>query len=75
MPAVAGEQESDSLSLFVEVHDMEVQKELSTMATLSWAEGRVDGQVEEGAAEGVEEADLCCTEMEKGEKTRRSRHV
>ena len=39
MPAVAGEQESDSLSLFVEVHDMEVQKELSTMATLSWAEG------------------------------------
>ena len=37
--AAAGKKESVSLSLFVEVSDLEVEGELSTMATLAWAEG------------------------------------
>ena len=37
--AAAGKKESVSLSLFVEVNDLEVEEELSTMATPAWAEG------------------------------------
>ena len=35
----AGEKESVSLSLFMEVKNPEGEEELSTMATLAWAEG------------------------------------
>ena len=37
--AAAGKNESVSLSLFVEVHNFEVEEELSTMATVFWAAG------------------------------------
>ena len=39
MAAAAGKKESVSLSLFREVNKLEVEKELSTMATLFRAEG------------------------------------
>ena len=56
MAAAAGKAESVSPSLFVEVNDLEVEEDLSTVATLFWK--RVDGQMEKGAAKRVEEADL-----------------
>ena len=39
--AAAGKQESVSLSLFTEVSSLEVEEELSTVATRAWAEGVV----------------------------------
>ena len=39
MAATPGKNESVSLSLFMEVHDFEVEEELSSKATLFWAEG------------------------------------
>ena len=35
----AGQKESVPLSLFMEVNNLEVEAELSTMVTLAWAEG------------------------------------
>ena len=58
MTAAAGKNESVSLSLHMEVHNLEFEEELSTMATLFLGGRRVDGQMEAGAAEGVEQADL-----------------
>ena len=40
------------------MNELEVVEETSTMATLSWGGRCVDGQMEKGTAEGVEEADL-----------------
>ena len=37
--AAAGKKESASPSLFMEVKNLEVEEELSTMATLAWAGG------------------------------------
>ena len=37
--AAAASKESASISLFLEVYDLEVEEELSTMATQAWAEG------------------------------------
>ena len=48
-----------------------VEEELSTRVSLFW-EG-VGEQIERGAAESVEEADLSSTEMETGERTCRKR--
>ena len=39
MAAAAGKTESVLSSLFIEVNDLEVEEDLSTMATLFWAEG------------------------------------
>ena len=39
MAAAAGKKESVSLSLFMEVYNLDVEEELSTIATLAWAEG------------------------------------
>ena len=39
MAAAAGKKESVSHSLFIEMNNLEVEEELSTMATLAWAEG------------------------------------
>ena len=52
MAAAAGKKESASLSLSMEVNSLEVEEEISTMATLAWAEG------ERGADQGVATADL-----------------
>ena len=46
MAAAAGKEESVSLSLFMEVNNLEVEEELSTMATLAWAEGVLLGRWE-----------------------------
>ena len=37
--AAAGKKASTSLSLFLEAYGLEVEEELSTIATLTWAEG------------------------------------
>ena len=39
MAAKAGEKQSVSLSLLMEGNNVEVEEELSTMATVAWAEG------------------------------------
>ena len=39
MAAAAGKKSTTSLSLFMEVYGLEVDEELSTMATQHWAEG------------------------------------
>ena len=39
MVAAAGKKELVSLSIFIEVTNLDVEEELSTMATLAWAEG------------------------------------
>ena len=39
MAAAAGKKVSVSLSLFMEIKNLEVEEELSTMPTLSWTEG------------------------------------
>ena len=44
MAAAAGKKESVSLSLFLEVDDLEVEEELSTVATQPWAEGDLVGR-------------------------------
>ena len=45
MAAAASKKESVSLSLFMEVYDLEVQEELSTKVTLFWAEVQMWRQV------------------------------
>ena len=75
MAAAAGKKESVSLSVFMELSDLENEEELSTMASLFWAAGVWVGQMEKRAAEGVEEADLSSTDMEIGERAPRSGHV
>ena len=39
MAAAAGKKASVALSLFMEVHNLEVEEKLSTIATHCWAEG------------------------------------
>ena len=39
MAAAAGKNESVSLTLFMDVNDLEVEEDFSTMPTLFWAEG------------------------------------
>ena len=39
MAAATGKKSTASLSLFMEVHGLEVEEELSTLATQYWAEG------------------------------------
>ena len=39
MEAEAGKKSTTSLSLFMKAYDLEVEEELSTMATQYWAEG------------------------------------
>ena len=66
---------SVALSPVLEVGDLEVEEELSTMATLAWAERCLVGKMEKGGAEGLEEGDFWCLDMETCERTCRSRHV
>ena len=49
MEAAAGKKESVSLQLFMEVSNLEVGEELSTMATLVWAEGVCLGRCEKSS--------------------------
>ena len=42
--AAAGKKSTTSLSLFMEAHGLEVEEELSTMATQCWAEGAWTGK-------------------------------
>ena len=68
------QEESVSLSLFLEVKNLEVEGELSTMATLPWAEGAWLGKWER-ANDCVEEADFRSADMETGERACRSSSV
>ena len=44
MAAAAGKKSTTSLSLFIEAYGLEVEEELSAMATQYWAEGVWTGQ-------------------------------
>ena len=44
MAAAAGKKSTTSLSLFMEAHGLEVEEELSTLATHYWAEGVWSGK-------------------------------
>ena len=70
--AAAGKKESVSSSLFMDVNNLEVEEDSATMATLLWGGSCVDGNMEQGAAEGVKEADLRSTDMETRERARSS---
>ena len=67
MAAAAGKKESVSLSLFLEVNDLEVEEELSTMATQARTEG-VQKRNEE-------KADFRSSDLETSERTCRSCNV
>ena len=58
MAASADKEASVSSSLFMLVDGLEVEEELTTMATFGAKVCGVDGQMEKGAAAGVEAADL-----------------
>ena len=58
MAAAAGKNESVSLSFLLEVNDLEVEKELSTVATLAWGRRNLDGIVVKRAERNLEETDL-----------------
>ena len=73
MAAAAGKKESVSSSLFMNINDLKVEEDLSTMAALFLGGRCVDDQMEKRAAEGVEEADRCSADLETGERTGRSR--
>ena len=75
MAAAAGKKGSVSLSLFIKVHDVEAEEELSTMATLAGTEGVWLGKWRKRAAEGSEETDFRSADVEAGERTCRSRPV
>ena len=55
-----------ALSLFIEVNNLEVEVDLSTLATLFWAEGVWMGKWKKAS---VEEADLRSADMETSERT------
>ena len=57
MAAATGKKESVPLSLFMEVNDLVVEEDFSTMVAL-WGRRRVNGKIEHGAAEVVEAADF-----------------
>ena len=67
--------QSVSLSLFMDVSGLEVEEELSTMATVCWAEGVRMGRWEEGQREYVGEANLRSTNMEASERPSRGSPV
>ena len=72
MAAAAGKKSSVSLSFFMDVTNLEVEEELSTMATHAWAEVVRLGRMEKRAAEGLEEAGL--RDLETSERTGWSGH-
>ena len=75
MAAAAAGKKSTSLSLFMEAYGLEVEEELSTMATQYWAEGVWTGKWKSRAERSLEEADSRGTNVETGERTRRSSDV
>ena len=75
MAAAAGKNSTTSLFLFMEAHDLEVEEELSTMATQYWAEGVWTGKWSHELKEAWNEADSRGSNVETGERTRRSSGV
>ena len=73
MAAAAGKKKTVSSSLFMNIYDLKVEEDLSTMAALFLGGRCVDDQMGKRAAEGVEEADRCSADLETGERTGRSR--
>ena len=54
MAAASGKKSTTSLSLFMEAFDLEVEEELSTMATQTWAVGAWTGKWSHGTKSMVE---------------------
>ena len=70
MAATAGKKESTSLSVFLQAYGLEVEEELSTMATQTWAEGAWIGKWHTEQQEAcMDEADFRGSDVEKGERT------
>ena len=72
MAAAAGKKSSTSLSLFMEVHGLEVEDELSTMATQCWAEGVWTGKWSHEQKRSLDEANSRSSDVETVERTCRS---
>ena len=71
MAEAVGKKDPVSMSLFMEVNDLEIEEVFSAMATLFWEEGVGMGRW----TSEEEEADLWSADTERGERTFRSRHV
>ena len=75
MAAAAGKKSTISLSLFMETCGLEVEEELSTLATRCWAEGVWTEKMVSRTMRSVDEAGSRGSNVETGERTRRSSHV
>ena len=75
MAAAEGKTSTTSLSLFMEAHGLEVEEELSTLATQYWAEGMWTGKWYRGTKRSVDEANSRSSIMEAGRRTCRSSDV
>ena len=73
MAAAAGKKSTTSLSLFKEAPGLEVEDEISTMATQCWAEGAWTGKWSHEQKE--DEADSGGPNVETGERASRSSDV
>ena len=65
MAPAAGKKEWVSLSLFMEMNNLEVEEELFTLATQAWAEGTWIGKWPTEAEGSVEKADVRSSHMER----------
>ena len=74
MAAAASKKSTTSLSLFMETCGLEVEEELSTMATQYWAEG-LDRKIESRAERSPDEADSRGSNVETRKRTSRSSDV
>ena len=75
MAAAAGKKSTISLSLFMEACGLEVEEELSSMATQYWAGGVWTGKMELRAKRSLDEADSRGSNVEASEEVRRSSDV
>ena len=75
MAAAAGKKSTTSLSLFMETYGLEVEEELSTIATQYWAEGVWTEKMVSRAKRSVDEADSRSSDVEAGERACRSSDV
>ena len=75
MAAAAGKKSTTSLSLFMEAYGLEVEEELSTMATQYWAEGVWTGKWRHEQKEAWTRQIREVVDVEAGERTCRSSDV
>ena len=75
MAAAAGKKSTTSLSYFMEAFGLEVEEDLSTLATQYWAEGVWTENLVSGAKRKVDEANSRSSDVETGERTCRGSDV